>query len=660
MENNLEVIPIFFAVDDGYIPFLAVALQSLIENSSNNYYYSIKVLYTNIKEENKKRILKYEKENVKIEFVDLNYYIEEIKGKLFTRDYYTKTTYFRLFIPNLYPQYDKIIYLDSDIVLLGDIADLYHQEMENNLVAAVPDDIIQTTEVFQEYVEKVVGVADYRKYFNAGVLLMNLDELRKFHFQEKFLYLLETVKYAVVQDQDYLNRLCKGKTKILPTGWDRMPVPNDKVKEEEIKLIHYNLNYKPWHFDNILYKEYFWEYAQKTEYYDEIKEIKENYTEEERFRDMKQYEDLKILAQKESDCVGDDRLFRRKVEENNSTEAVNKRGILEIIFRGEKKREEPTQDTKKRRLRITCKSRKGDAVKERVETQENRGKYQERLEVLKRIEDMEKRGVFDVDAENDPPTIPLAIDDVDYLNKKSTSKIKSKVANKVGEHFLDNLLKTKKMIIKEVHGIENLKKVETGAILTCNHFNPFDGFAIEEVFRRSGQSENKKLYKVIREGNYTNFPGLYGFFFRNCDTLPLSSSNETMMEFVKAVDTILQREDFILIYPEQSMWWNYRKPKPLKSGAFRFAARNHVPVIPIFITMEDSDVIGEDGFPVQEYIVNVESPIYPDENLTEKENATQMKEKNTEVWKKVYEDFYGVQLEYATEQNEVNQINLKS
>ena len=55
MENNLEVIPIFFAVDDGYVPFLAVALQSLIENSSKNYYYSIKILYTNINEENKKK-----------------------------------------------------------------------------------------------------------------------------------------------------------------------------------------------------------------------------------------------------------------------------------------------------------------------------------------------------------------------------------------------------------------------------------------------------------------------------------------------------------------------------------------------------------------------------------------------------------------------------
>ena len=61
MENNLEVIPIFFAIDDGYMPFLAVALESLIENSSKKYYYSIKILYTNISEENKKKINKYKR-----------------------------------------------------------------------------------------------------------------------------------------------------------------------------------------------------------------------------------------------------------------------------------------------------------------------------------------------------------------------------------------------------------------------------------------------------------------------------------------------------------------------------------------------------------------------------------------------------------------------
>lgn len=304
-------IPIFFAVDDEYIPFLAVALQSLIENSSENNSYSIKILYTNISQENQNKINQYKRGNVDIEFVDLNYYINKIKDKLYTRDYYSKTTYFRLFIPELYPQYDKVLYLDSDIVILSDIADLYNIDMEDNLVAAAPDDVIQTIEVFQEYAEKVVGVADYHNYFNAGILLMNLDALRKFKFQEKFLYLLETVKFSVAQDQDYLNRLCKGKVKLIENTWDRMPIGGDTVKREDLNLIHYNLAFKPWHFEDILYKEYFWKYAQKTEYFDIIQKIKENYTEEDKFKDREEYKKLRALAQKECDCVGDDRKYRR-------------------------------------------------------------------------------------------------------------------------------------------------------------------------------------------------------------------------------------------------------------------------------------------------------------------------------------------------------------
>ena len=310
MENNLEVIPIFYAVDDGYVPFLAVSIHSLIENSSKEYYYAIKILYTNICEENKKKILKYERENVKIEFVDLNYYIEEIKDKLFTRDYYTNTTYFRLFLPELYPQYDKVLYLDSDIIVVGDISELYNTDMSTNLVAAAPDDIIQKNKVFQDYAELVVGVAKYQNYFNAGVLLMNLDELRKFKFQEKFLYLLSTVKFSVAQDQDYLNRLCKGRVTLVSHDWDVMPYVNDETKPEDIKLIHYNFAYKPWHFEDITYNEYFWEYAKKTEFYDEIVRIKDSYTEEQKFQDREAEKALAELAIKENSCVGDDRINR--------------------------------------------------------------------------------------------------------------------------------------------------------------------------------------------------------------------------------------------------------------------------------------------------------------------------------------------------------------
>ncbi len=306
-----EVLPIFFAVDDGYIPFLAVTLQSLVDNSSEKYEYLIRILYTNINEENMKKIKKYEKDNISIVFVNLTEYIEKIKDKLYTRDYYSKTTYFRLFIPNLYPQYNKALYLDSDVVLLTDVANLYNIDLEDNLVGGAPDDVIQTIEVFSEYAEKVVGVADYRNYFNAGVLLMNLEELRKFNFQEKFLYSLDKIKFSVAQDQDYLNRLCKGRVKILDGSWNRMPIAKRDLGKSEIKLVHYNLAYKPWHFENILYQEYFWKYAKKTEYFDEILKIKNAYSEEEISKDMQKDKELRELAQKESDCVGDDRKNRR-------------------------------------------------------------------------------------------------------------------------------------------------------------------------------------------------------------------------------------------------------------------------------------------------------------------------------------------------------------
>ena len=76
-------------------------------------------------------------------------------------------------------------------------------------------------------------------------------------------------------------------------------------------MIHYNLAYKPWHFEDILYKDYFWNYAKKTEFFDTIQKIKDNYSDEERFEDMEKDKALRMLAQKEADCVGDDRINRR-------------------------------------------------------------------------------------------------------------------------------------------------------------------------------------------------------------------------------------------------------------------------------------------------------------------------------------------------------------
>ena len=275
-----------------------------------------------------------------------------------------------------------------------------------------------------------------------------------------------------------------------------------------------------------------------------------------------------------------------------------------------------------------------------------------RLEVLARIEEYEKKGWFSKDVEEDPPTIPLTPDKVDYLNKKLINKIATFFVNIGAKRFINNLVKNGQMIIKDIQGIENYEAIQnSGAILTCNHFNAFDNFAIHyALFKYMYKFNGKVLYKVIREGNYTNFPGLYGFFFRHCNTLPLSANFSTMKNFMAAMKTLLERGEKVLVYAEQGMWWNYRKPRPLTVGAFKFAVESKVPVLPIFITMNDSDKIGPDGFPIQEYTLHFLSAIYPDENKSLKENMESMKDKNYEMWKEVYEKTYNIPLTYSCDQ----------
>lgn len=605
MEKNRATIPIFFAVDNGYVPFLAVTIESIIENSSNQYLYDLKILYTNISKENIGKIQKLEKENLKIEFVNLNYYIDSIKDKLYTRDYYSKATYFRLFLPTLYPQYDKVLYLDADIVVNEDIAKLYNIDIKNNLVGAATDEVVSFSPIFSQYVEKVVGVSSYKHYFNAGVLIMNLKALREFNFQEKFLYMLEKVTFTVAQDQDYLNRICKGKVHFIDPLWNKMPVGRRSIPNKKIKLMHYNFAHKPWHYESVLYEDFFWKYAEKTEYIDEIRKTQMSYSEEQKLEDEKKNKELLELAQFETDCIGDDRKKPSRLKK------INK---YLMDFR-----------------------KSNDLIKQ----------SEDRLAIIEEIAKLEKEGKFDIDPEKDPPTIPLMPGEADYLKEKMTSKVNSTIANTIGFGFLLELLRRNQLIVKEIYGMENLNNIETGAILTCNHFNPMDVFAIETVFLQS-KLKRRRLFKVIREGNYTNFPGFYGYLFRNSNTLPLSSNVKTMIEFVNAVNTILSEKDVILIYPEQSLWWNYQKPKPLKNGAYKIASKNNVPIVPIFITMKNSDKIGSDGFMIKEYYIHIEKPIYPDEKLTVKENTEIMKKKNFICWKNIYEKFYNKPLEYTT------------
>ena len=271
-----------------------------------------------------------------------------------------------------------------------------------------------------------------------------------------------------------------------------------------------------------------------------------------------------------------------------------------------------------------------------------------RKQVLNRIREYERQGRFHEAVEDDPPAPELTPDKVDYLNKKASSRLKTRLANAIADRYFLNLIKKDVMVIDGVTGEEYLSVLQKGAVVTCNHFSAFDNYIVFHCIRKA--LPKKYLYKIIREGNYTNFPGLYGFFFRHCNTLPLSSNRRTMINFMSSVNELLKGGESVLIYPEQEMWWNYKKPRPYKVGGFKIAYRAGVPVLPTFITMQDDPArLDGDGYPVQRHTLHILPPVYPDVSLGEKQGAEKMKNEAYEAGVKKYEEVYQKKLSYEEE-----------
>ncbi len=580
-------IPIFFACDDNFVKFTIVSLFSIKENASKENHYTVYVLHTGITSAMMEKLYELQDENFTVIFRDVTDYLYSISDKLPIRDYYSKTTYYRVFIAEMYPEYDKAIYIDSDTVVQGDISELYDTDIGDCYVGACHEQAMVQVDEFGTYVERVIGI-DRNNFFNAGLLLINCVEFREHMVLDKFVHYLKQYTFVVTQDEDYLNLICKDRVFWLDQRWNTEVFGEIPYPAEEAKMIHYIMVNKPWHYADCRFGDIFWKYTEKTSVYGEIKQILDSYPEEKKQRDALSAENLVKLA----------------VEE----------------------------------------TLRPDNFKNRQDSLKDQG----RVAVVKKIEEYERAGRFAEDVEDDPPTIPLDPDDIDYLRRSPLAKARTAAAFSAARRFVNRLTDDKKLIIKEIRGIENLTGLETGAVLTCNHFNAFDSFAMQ-IAVDSAKLKNRKLYRVIREGNYTSFPGFYGFLMRNCNTLPLSSNHKTLKKFMEATDTLLGRGHLVLVYPEQSMWWNYRKPKPLKNGAFTFAVKNGVPVIPCFITMRDTDLIGDDGFFVQEYTIHIGKPLEPDSDLPYSKKVQALADENYRIWKEIYEREYGMPLRYTTE-----------
>ena len=265
----------------------------------------------------------------------------------------------------------------------------------------------------------------------------------------------------------------------------------------------------------------------------------------------------------------------------------------------------------------------------------------ERQAVLDRIAEYEKAGRFNDPVEIDPPAPELLPDGVDYLRKKFSTKVKKWLANFIADRYFLNFIKKDIMVIDGVTGTEHLEALQKGAVVTCNHFSPFDNYIAFHAIRK--YLPKKYLYKVIREGNYTNFPGLYGFFFKYCNTLPLSRNRRTMMHFTSAVNTLLKEGNAVLIYPEQEMWWNYKKPRPFKVGAFKMAYKANVPIVPIFISMkDDGSRLDGDGYPLQRHTVHILPPVYPEPGQGERLGAEKMMQEAFALYEAKYREVYEV------------------
>ena len=261
-------IPIFFTTDDRYVPFLDVAVSSLIQNASKDYRYRIIVLNTGILQENIDLVKRNECEGFAIDFVDITEEVRGIQSRFKNVYHFSVVTYYRLFIASMFPQYKKIVYLDCDLVVLGDISELYHTDLQGNIFAAGPEMFVQSTPEFRYYAEKALGV-DPSGYVNAGVLVVDLEQFRRHKIEEKFIELITRYDFDLLDpDQAYLNYLCDGKILTLPNGWNKEPMPIPC--EGELNIVHYALYKKPWQYGDVMYGEYFWTYAEKSPYYEEI------------------------------------------------------------------------------------------------------------------------------------------------------------------------------------------------------------------------------------------------------------------------------------------------------------------------------------------------------------------------------------------------------
>ena len=199
-----------------------------------------------------------------------------------------------------------------------------------------------------------------------------------------------------------------------------------------------------------------------------------------------------------------------------------------------------------------------------------------RTAVIENIRNAAEEGDFYRKVELDDPVLTQKesreITDGYLANRKKVSfKLKSFAARQIANVGSSMLNKQ-----TEIIGEEKLPDFKTGVIITSNHFGPLENTVIRYLVRKHG----KKRLKIVSQVTNFAMTGVIGFLMNYADTIPLSDDFRYLAgEFLSVLKEFLENDEAVLIYPEQEMWFNYRKPRPPKRGAYHFAAKLNVPVI---------------------------------------------------------------------------------
>ena len=261
--------------------------------------------------------------------------------------------------------------------------------------------------------------------------------------------------------------------------------------------------------------------------------------------------------------------------------------------------------------------------------------------IKKNIEDKEYNKKVEV---NDAVLTDEQIDE--YLNRfyKQKKSLSYKLKNKA---VLKGIYKTGKDILNSINvvGEDNLRDLDLskGAIITCNHFNPLDSYNVRKVVE---EILHKKLYIVIEETNLA-MPGELGLIMNYANTIPITKKpNYILKTFIPEIKKALNEGNIVLIYPEEEMWFNYKKPRPCKRGAYQFASQLNVPVISLFVQIDNLDTKDNDEFLNTKQTVHILKTIYPDNSKSIKENSIIMADTDYNQKKEAYEKAYNKKLSY--------------